>query len=261
VILVVGGRGFVGQAYVRLLERLGLPHAVVTRGNAAEFKGARCDLLINANGNSKKFLADRDPQLDFELSVRSVETTLSDVKAERYVFLSTGDVYPDQSSPTVTSEAQAIDPARVSRYGQHKLLAEQKVRDHHTRWLIVRMGGFVGPGLRKNAVFDMMTGAPVWLSPASELQFISTDKAAELVWGLCQQGVEGEVVNLGARGVVNLEALHAEIGSRSAFMADARTVRFELDLSKLAALSRQALPESLGEVRAFVSSSPDLQVG
>lgn len=254
VIYVIGGNGFVGSAYARLLAARGLPHQIVTRENYDDLRGTGCDILVNANGNSKKFLATREPLTEFDQSVRSVAQTLEDFRCGTYVFLSTGDVYPDQSSPSLAGEDQPIDPARQSRYGLHKALAEQLVRGTQRKWLIPRMGGFVGPGLRKNAIYDMLTGGPVWLSPRSELQFISTDRAAQLVWDLVERGVCNEIVNMGAQGTVNLGALHQKIGSASQFMPDAPTIRFELSLEKLARLAGQALPVSQAEVEAFLAS-------
>ena len=252
-ITVVGGNGFVGSAYVRLLAARGIAHQVVTRENYDRLKGTSCDILINANGNSKKFLAAHEPLNEFDQSVRSVARTLEDFRCGTYVFLSTGDVYPDQSSPTVTSEDKAIDPGGQSRYGLHKFLAEQLVRNTQKQWLVMRMGGFVGPGLKKNAIYDMLTGAPLRLSPQSELQFISTDRAAELVWGLVASGVRNQVINLGATGTVNLGALHRRIASPSEFLPEAPTIRFELSLEKIARLSGAPLPGSQDEVDAFIA--------
>jgi nucleoside-diphosphate-sugar epimerase len=125
--------------------------------------------------------------------------------------------------------------------------------NRHPNWLIMRMGGFVGPGLKKNAVFDMLTGAPVWLDPGSELQFIGTDAAAQLVIGLAFKGVRREIVNLGATGLVNIGALHRRIGSKSVFQPSAPIVRFELSLDKLAALTGETLPNAATEVETFVA--------
>lgn len=253
-IYLIGGNGFVGSAYARLFDKMGLHHRVITRENYDDYRGTTCDVLINANGNSKKFLAAREPLNEFDQSVRSVAESLEAFKCNTYVMLSTGDVYPEQHAPEVTVEDQPIDPARQSRYGLHKRLAEMLVQGTQARWLVIRMGGFVGPGLRKNAIHDMLTGAPVWLSPASELQFISTDRAAGLVWRLVEKGVSGEVVNLGSSGLVNLGALHARLGSSSEFKPDAPTVRYELSLARLAALTGEALPDSMTEVNAFVAA-------
>ena len=252
-IYVIGGAGFVGSAYVRLFVRLGLPHRVITRANWNEFRGTRCDVIINANGNSKKFLAEEHPLADFDQSVRSVAELLDAFSCSTYVMLSSGDVYPDQSRPSFTREDRQIDPANISRYGQHKLLAEQLLRGDGRNWLIMRMGGFVGAGLKKNAIFDMLTDAPVWLAPDSELQFISTDHAAEIVWSLVEQDIRGETINLGGTGLVHLMELHRDIGSRSSFKPNAPTIRYELDLTKLKNLYHGTLPQSSDEVHQFVS--------
>ena len=255
-IYVLGGRGFVGSAFARLFERLNAPHEIITRENYDRFRGTSCDLLINANGNSRKYLADRDPLGDFDASVRSVAESLQAFRSHRYVLLSSGDVYPDQTSPETTLEAAAIDPARSSRYGRHKWLAEQIVRGEHQNWLVFRMGGFVGRGLKKNAIFDMLSGAPVRLNPESRLQFINTDNAANLIWSIAASDFRKEVFNLGARGGVHLGELHRACGSTSSFEAGAPTVRYELSLDKLEHASTLPLPNSADEVSAFIAAWP-----
>lgn len=252
VIYIIGGAGFVGQAYPRLLAAKGLPYTLVTRENYASLIGTSCDILINANGNSKKFMSDHDPVWDFDASVVSVVRSLADFNAGTYVLLSSGDVYPTQDSPEVTREDQAIDLRRTSRYGLHKYMAETVVRATHPRPLVMRMGGFVGPGMKKNAIFDMLNDQPIWLHPESELQFISTDRAASLVWSLVEQGVTHETVNLGAHGVVRIADLYARIKPKSEFQPTARKVRFEISTDKLAALSGEALPRTTDEIDAFL---------
>lgn len=254
-IYLIGGNGFVGSAYARLFEARGLAFTIVTRENYDRYRGTSCDILVNANGNSKKFLSTREPMTDFDQSVRSVAQSIEDFRCGAYVLLSTGDVYPEQHAPAVTREDQAIDPTRQSRYGLHKRLAEQLVQGTQPRWIVMRMGGFVGPGLKKNAIYDMQTGAPVWLSPASELQFVSTDRAAALVWRLVEKGVSGEIVNLGAKGLVNLGDLHKSLGSASVFQTNAPTVRYELSLEKLERLTGEPLPDARAEVDAFLKSA------
>jgi nucleoside-diphosphate-sugar epimerase len=253
-IYLIGGNGFVGSAYARLFERRGLAYRKIGRDDYAELAGTWCDVLVNANGNSKKYLADRDPVVDLDASVRSVLISLTSFKFGQYVHLSSGDVYPDQSAPDLTPEDLPIPVERLSRYGLHKYLAEQLVRNYASNWLIMRMGGFVGPGLLKNAVFDMLHGAPVWLAPNSQLQFIHTDTAAELVWGLVEKKISKQIVNLGAEGTVQLGHLHQRMKSDSIFKDDARDVRFCLNLEKLRSLSGHPLPNTEEEVMEFIQS-------
>jgi nucleoside-diphosphate-sugar epimerase len=255
-IYLVGGNGFVGSAFARLFAARGLEFRIIGRDDFEDYRGTSCEVLINANGNSKKYLADREPMTDFDLSVRSVAKTIEAFRCGIYALLSTGDVYADQSRPELTREDQAIDPVRQGRYGLHKMLAETLVCATQTRWLILRMGGLVGPGLKKNAIYDMLAGTPVWLSAESELQFLSTDRAAQLVWRLVERGVAGEIVNLGAMGLVRLADLHRRIGSTSPFRCGAPTVRYELSLEKLAMLAGEPLPESRLQVESFLTGRP-----
>jgi nucleoside-diphosphate-sugar epimerase len=252
-IYVIGGTGFVGSAYARLFERKGLPFRIIRREDFDSLRDTSCDILINANGNSKKFLADQDPNGEFEASVSSVLRSLTAFKFDKYVHLSTGDVYPAQSCPEQSREDIGIPVERLSRYGLHKFLAEQLVRNYAKKWLVVRMGGFVGPGLKKNAVYDILNDQPVWLSPDSELQFIQTDTAAELVWNMVENGVTGEVVNLGAEGVLNLAEFHRSVESSSIYKPEAKPVRFELNLDKLRSLVSLPIPHTRDEVFNFVS--------
>lgn len=255
-IFILGGNGFVGSAYSRLFSRLGIGHKVITKSNFEEFRGSSCDVLINANGNSKKFLSDKDPLLDFDLSVRSVLESLEAIKSKIYIHLSSGDVYPDTSSFEKTDEDSFIDVELLSRYGLNKFLAENIIRGVHKKYLIIRMGGFVGPGIKKNAIFDMLTNSPIWLSPESELQFISTDTAASLVWSLLQKGLLNQVVNIGGRGLVHLGNLHKRIGSESIFKPSAPVVRYELKTSKIQSLLGLSLPKSDDEVDNFFLAWP-----
>jgi hypothetical protein len=86
------------------------------------------------------------------------------------------------------------------------------------------------------------------------LQFISTDRAADRVWKLVENGVRNQIINLGATGTVNLGALHSRLASRSTFLPEAPTIRYEVSLDKLAALSGGVLPRSEDEVNAFVAA-------
>jgi len=251
-IYILGGRGFVGSAFARACEAAGGEYRIIDRENYSRLAGSSCDLFINAAGNSKKFLSGRAPLRDFDASVRSVRSSLTDFGFKRFVLISSADVYPDSSAPETTSEDRELDVARMSAYGFHKYLAELCVRHAARDWLIVRCGGFVGPGLRKNAVFDILNGGPLWLDPKSELQYIHTDQAAAAVLRLADLGVAREIVNLCARGVVSLSQVMGWAGREVAVEAGSPLIRCELDLSR--ALSFVELPETAHAVRQFVAS-------
>jgi len=250
-IYILGGNGFVGSAFSRLFGRLGLKHQVITLENYQDFVGSSCEVFVNANGNSSKILATREPLKDFEANVRSTRASLEDFKAGFYIHLSSCDVYPDCSSPLTTQEELPIELHRQSPYGFHKLLAEQCIQHACPRWLIVRQGGFVGPGLKKNAIFDILSGGPLWLNPKSELQFLHTDDSARLIWSLYEQGVANTTINVCGQGVVKLQEAVAAAGRECKVQPDSRLVRYEVSTEK--ASSYIQLPDSRSTVLRFIS--------
>jgi nucleoside-diphosphate-sugar epimerase len=248
-IFILGGRGLVGSAFVRVCETRGLPYTVITRGNYSEFAGRACEIFVNANGNSSKLLSRTDPLRDFDASVRSVRASLADFRFERYLHLSSCDVYPDCSSPRSTDESQVLDPARQSPYGFHKYLAEECVRHGARRWNIFRLGGFVGPGLKKNAIFDILHGGPLWLNPDSALQFLDTGRAAEIMLDV---DAPNEIFNLCGRGVIQLSEVLAIVDRPVPVHPNSPTVQYEVSIDKISRLA--TIPETRDAVRDFVQS-------
>jgi nucleoside-diphosphate-sugar epimerase len=253
-IFIIGGRGLVGSAFVRACETLGLPFTVIDRHSYASHIGAHCDLLINANGNSRKPLAKEKPLEDFDASVRSVRSSLEDFRFERYIHLSSCDVYPDCSSPEVTREDSLLQPAMQSPYGFHKYMAEQCVQHRAKDWLIIRFGGFVGPGLRKNAIFDIINGGPLWLDPQSELQFLHTDDAARIVLTLARMQVTREVINLCGRGTIALRDVLYATGNTITVQPGSPRVSYNVSIQKISQWLE--VPETRQTVLNFVNSEP-----
>jgi nucleoside-diphosphate-sugar epimerase len=247
---ILGGGGLVGSAVARACQADGRSYTIIGRENYASMRGKTCDVFINANGSSRKLLADRDPLADFEANVRSVRAALADFRFRRYAHVSSCDVYPDCSSPETTREDATLDPGRQSAYGFHKWLAEQCVRHAASDWLILRFGGFIGPGLKKNAIFDVLKGGPLFLDPGSELQFLHTDRAAAILFRLLDSGARNEVFNVCGQGVVRLSEVVALAPADIAVQPGSPLVRYEIGLEKISQLVEP--PETRAEVLAFV---------
>ncbi len=249
-IIIIGGEGFVGSAYTRWCQENQVNHLVINRANYQENIDTKCDLLINANGNSKKFLAKENPLLEFDASVRSVRQSLIDFPANKYVFLSSCDVYPDCSNFDTTSEDTIIDISQQSAYGFHKYLAEECVRHCHSDWLIFRMGGFVGKGLKKNPIFDILQGDKLWLHPESELQYINTDVAASAVMQIIKQGFSRKIFNLCGNGLVKLQDLIDLIKSPVKLDLSSPKVCYEVSINKINSVVK--IPNSYPTVVEFM---------
>ena len=250
-ILLLGGNGFVGSGFARELERAGRPFEIITRQNYDQFVGRSCELFINANGNSSKPLGRSDPKAEFRASVLSVRDSLIDFNFGTYLFLSTSDVYPDPSSAELTVETSEIDIAAQSPYGFHKYLAEQCVRHAARRWLIIRQGGFVGPHMKKNAVFDVLHGEKVWVHPDTRFQYIHTDDSARSCLALLDQGAVNDVYNLTARGTISARDVMLLSGRTVPGPKDAMPNTFEISTAK--AEERVPLPTTQDCVRRYLA--------
>jgi nucleoside-diphosphate-sugar epimerase len=255
-VTIIGAEGFVGSAFVRLLQsRPRMEVACVTRRSYEQFAGKHSDVVIEAACNSKKFLADENPLVEFEASVTHRLKTLLQFPATLHIHISSVDVYSDLTSPKTTGEDAAIDLRRASRYGVHKYLAERLVQHHAQRWLILRLAGMVGPGLRKNPVFDILNGNPLRVHPDSRYQYMNTDDVARIGWALAEKETAGEIFNLCGSGLISMQEI-AEIAGKpmklSAVARDAVPRIVEADNSKLKRLFE--LPKTTETLRRFLQS-------
>ena len=248
-ILILGARGFVGSAFCAACAEAGLDFQGVDLDDYDGARGARCDLLINADGNSKKYLAEKDPARDFRLSVLSVMDSIADFSFRRYLYISSTAVYPDPSDPRRTAEDAVLDPAAQSRYGFHKRLAEELVVKYCPDWLILRLGGMVGEGLRKGPIHDILTGAPLWVGTKSRFQFIHTRDVARIALRMLAEGCGQEIFNVCGRGTVTLAEVQGMAG-----LAGENDLPAEVwDVNTDKAHRRFGLPSTEDTVRAFIA--------
>lgn len=256
-VIVIGANGFVGSAFARLLQaRPGVELVTATRQNFDTLPAASYDVAIEAACNSRKYLADQDPAAEFESSVLHRLKSLRKFPATLQVHISSVDVYSDLTSPATTREESPVDLARVSRYGFHKLLAEQLVQHYAPRWLILRLAGMVGPGLRKNPVFDILGGLPLRIHPDSRYQYVPTDAVARIAWGLIERRIEGGVFNVCGDGLISMREIGRLAGRElnlSALPADATPRVVEASNEKIRGLF--PVPRTADAVREFVTQT------
>lgn len=251
-VLVLGAKGFIGSAIVAEATRRGFDVLAVERGTYAEAMGSACDLLVNASGNSRKYIDARDPASGYERSVTSVQRALHDFRFGFYVQLSSGAIYPHEDDPRLNGEDAPISLPLPSAYGFHKWLAEQLVLQCAPRHLILRIGGAIGPGLQKNAVHDLLSGNPFFVHPDSEFQFMDTRDIARSVFDLCAlEGAVNQVFNLCGRGTASIRQIAQWASKPVPAAAEKLTkVRAELNLEKISAL--RPLPGTAESVRRFI---------
>ena len=144
---LVGSTGFVGSN----LHRSRSFGAVFSSANIAEIRGRKFRTLVCAAPGAEKWRANLDPDAD-RASVERLWESLQSVAAEKLILISTVDVYPN---PVGVDEDTAIDIESCPPYGRHRLEVERRVADQFDS-LVVRLPGLFGPGLRKNALYDLL---------------------------------------------------------------------------------------------------------
>ena len=120
--------------------------------NIEEIAGQSFDLLAISAMPAAMWIANQNPDADRAVLER-LTGCLRLVRAERVVVLSTVAVYPTAID---VDEGTPIDPATQTAYGRHRLMLEQFAAEHFPNALAVRLPGLFGPGLKKNAIYDLL---------------------------------------------------------------------------------------------------------
>lgn len=253
--IVLGGTGLIGSEVRAHLERHGWSVLSVGSKDYSAKVGARAKVLVNCNGNAVRYLAQQDPKWDFEISVATVERSLFDFSYDLYLYVSTVDVYNAVDDPSRNHEAVAIRPAELHPYAFHKWLAERLVERFAPRWVIARVGSVVGPGLKKNPVYDLLNGQPLHMSLDSELTLIDTPTIARCLEAIVERGASREIFNVAATGAVRLRDLQERLGKPVSLAPGADRVvhRYCINNAKLASLA--PLPTSWEALTAFLERS------
>lgn len=146
---LIGHTGFVGST----LSRANSFDQSFNSKNFRDLAGQSFDVLVCAGVSAVKWVANAEPETDAEKIVELTDV-LEKVVAREFVLISTIDVYPDPARGG--DEDTKIDGHVGQPYGHHRLALEEWSRRHFPRTKIVRLPALFGPGLKKNALFDLL---------------------------------------------------------------------------------------------------------
>jgi dTDP-4-dehydrorhamnose reductase len=142
---LIGSTGFVGGNLLREYPFAACYHSA----NIETIRGGHFDLVVCAGAPAAKWKANQDPAAD-RAGVGRLMTALERVRTERFVLISTVDVYG-----RVDGVDEDCPPTGATPYGRHRLELEHFVV-HHFHSLIVRLPALFGSGLKKNAIYDLL---------------------------------------------------------------------------------------------------------
>lgn len=145
---LIGYTGFVGSTLLK-------QHSFKYRFHSAnifEIMEHKYDVVVCAAAPAQKWIANREPDADRE-KIEGLITHLRTIQCKTFVLISTVDVF---KAPVDIDEDTSVDEADLQPYGLHRRLLEKFVESRFPNHLIVRLPGLVGPGLRKNIIFDFL---------------------------------------------------------------------------------------------------------
>ena len=119
--------------------------------NIEAIAGRSFDLVVCSGAPAEKWRANRDPDAD-RRNLDRLWDALCRASAAKVVLISTIDVY---AAPDGVDEDDAPDAHAATAYGRHRSELERRVADRFDS-LIVRLPGLFGPGLKKNAIYDLL---------------------------------------------------------------------------------------------------------
>lgn len=145
---LIGYTGYVGTT---LLKQHSFEYKYNTK-NINEIDNNRFDLIVCAAAPAQKWIANLEPN-DDRKNIEGLIAHLKTIQCKKFVLISTVDVF---NKPIDVDEDTLVDEVNLAPYGLHRRMLEKFVECHFSDYLIIRLPGLVGPGLRKNVIFDFL---------------------------------------------------------------------------------------------------------
>lgn len=259
-VAVVGANGFLGRHLAAYLADRGwLVKRVLREESLPE---GQLEAVIDCNGDSRRFWANANPIESFRANVAAVAERLNATpNGAAYVYMSTIDVYgAGRGRREATLETKAIDPLELDTYSLHKFLAEQLVAFHARPAQILRLGTLIGPGLKKNPVFDALNGHPIRQTPDSTLSLIDLDHVALVLEALLATKAKG-IFNVTSSRAVMVSDMLAMVSEAAgiepaAFHSELLHTDYDIDISAISTYVE--MPTSAAMLRAYLETAkPD----
>lgn len=205
----------------------------INRENYQTFIGKSFNIVVNANGNSKRFWANQNPQDDFLASTISVYKSIFDFPSDTYIYISSPDVYENHTGVEFTNETQKINAENLSPYGFHKYLSELIVKKYKEKYFILRCSMILGTSLKKGPIYDITQNNPLHITLESKLQFITTRAISEIIETLLEKALANETINVGGIDTFAFTKTRGFFDREIQTLPEAETQVYQLNVEKL----------------------------
>lgn len=164
---LVGYTGFVGSNILSEHEFEGRYDSK----NVKESYGTNPDLLVYSGVPAQKFLANKEPEKDFEI-IKNAIHNIKEINPKEIVLISTIDIY---KSPIDVDEDSKIDTEDLQPYGYDRYYLEKWVSENIENHLIVHLPGLYGKNIKKNFIYDLIHIIPSMLAEEKYKELIEKD--------------------------------------------------------------------------------------
>lgn len=252
---LIGYTGFVGSTLLRQTSFSGHFRSK----NIDDLSGTNWDTVVCAAAPAAKWIANQDPVADRK-NVDVLIRNLDLMQCRHFILISTVDVF---GNPIAVDEKSPVEENDLHAYGLHRRLLEKFVENRFEQYLIVRLPGLVGPGLRKNVIFDFLNGNNLHMVDArSVFQFYPMTNLCYDIRIALQHGLD--LVHLTAEPVSVAEV--ARKGFDLSFDYELEKQPANYDFRSIYAelfngndAYQYSRMESIQAIRAYAQSEPKLQ--
>ena len=201
---LIGHTGFIGSNLACQFEFDDLYNSK----NIEDIAGRSYDVIVCCGMPGAKWLANKDLAADRAALDRLVGN-LKRAEADRVVIISTIDVYLHAFDVTEDTPIEVNESTPA--YGKHRYILEREAYEMFSDVLVVRLPGMFGPGLRKNAIFDLLNNNDVnKIHSEGSFQFYNVER----LWGDLEiaRSMELRLVNFATEPVTIGEIAHHAFG-------------------------------------------------
>ena len=145
---LIGYTGFVGSNLINFKKNI----FKFNSKNIHEIKNQKFDIVICAGTSSKIWLAKKNPKLDKQ-KINFLIKYLKTIKAEKFVLISTCEVYGKNESTIETSNNYS---KRNNHYGINRLYLENFIQKNFDKSYIIRLPIVYGKNFSKNCIYDLI---------------------------------------------------------------------------------------------------------
>jgi hypothetical protein len=145
---LIGHSGFVGTSLARQYSF----GAHYRSTNIGEIDNKSFDLVVCAAASAQKWIANKAPEADLA-RIGALIDHLNKMKCHKFVLISTVDVFKE---PVEVNERSPVSETGLQPYGLNRRHLEKFVESRFEDPLIIRLPGLIGPGLRKNVIYDLL---------------------------------------------------------------------------------------------------------